>query len=160
VVVRRKTPIGSWTSVEKCKSSRHINRNNFHKTSRIDGMDFHLSCYKHKLCGEVCSTLYIVSPRLLQRNTLCLTSLLVVYQLTLPLYVYWTVHPDWINIATGTRRPRRRSAEESDLLPQKYTQVLQPFEAEACLNVIQEFSPYLKENTTLHHYKDQLVNAV
>jgi hypothetical protein len=25
---------------------------------------------------------------------------------------------------------------------------------------IYEFSPYLKENTTLHHYKDQLVNAV
>jgi hypothetical protein len=23
-----------------------------------------------------------------------------------------------------------------------------------------EFSPYRKENTTLHHYKDQLVNAV
>jgi hypothetical protein len=23
-----------------------------------------------------------------------------------------------------------------------------------------EFSPYLKENTTLHHYKDQLGNAV
>jgi hypothetical protein len=23
-----------------------------------------------------------------------------------------------------------------------------------------ECSPYLKENTTLHHYKDQLVNAV
>jgi hypothetical protein len=22
------------------------------------------------------------------------------------------------------------------------------------------FSPYLKENTTLHHYKDQLVNVV
>jgi hypothetical protein len=28
------------------------------------------------------------------------------------------------------------------------------------LNNIYEFSPYLKENTTLHHYKDQLVNAV
>jgi hypothetical protein len=23
-----------------------------------------------------------------------------------------------------------------------------------------EFSPYRKENTTLHHYKDQLVDAV
>jgi hypothetical protein len=34
------------------------------------------------------------------------------------------------------------------------------FEDEARLNVIEEFSPYLKENTTLHHYKDQLVNAV
>jgi hypothetical protein len=35
-----------------------------------------------------------------------------------------------------------------------------PFEAEARLNNIYEFSPYRKENTTLHHYKDQLVNAV
>jgi hypothetical protein len=34
------------------------------------------------------------------------------------------------------------------------------FKAEARLNNIYEFSPYLKENTTLHHYKDQLVNAV
>jgi hypothetical protein len=34
------------------------------------------------------------------------------------------------------------------------------FEDEACLNVILESSPYLKENTTLNHYKDQLVNAV
>jgi hypothetical protein len=25
---------------------------------------------------------------------------------------------------------------------------------------VQEFSAYLKENTILHHYKDQLVNAV
>jgi hypothetical protein len=33
------------------------------------------------------------------------------------------------------------------------------FEAEARLN-IKEFSPYRKENTTLHHYKDQLVNDV
>jgi hypothetical protein len=23
-----------------------------------------------------------------------------------------------------------------------------------------EFSPYLKENTTLHHYKDQFINAI
>lgn len=29
-----------------------------------------------------------------------------------------------------------------------------------CLNIIQEFSPYLKENLTFHHYKDQLINAV
>jgi hypothetical protein len=36
----------------------------------------------------------------------------------------------------------------------------QPFKAEARLNNIYEFSPYRKENTTLHHYKDQLVNAV
>jgi hypothetical protein len=35
-----------------------------------------------------------------------------------------------------------------------------PFEAETCLNNIQEFSPYHKENTTLHHYKDQLVKVV
>jgi hypothetical protein len=34
------------------------------------------------------------------------------------------------------------------------------FKAEARLNNIYEFRPYLKENTTLHHYKDQLVNAV
>jgi hypothetical protein len=34
------------------------------------------------------------------------------------------------------------------------------FEAEARLNNIQEFSPYRKENTTLHRYRDQLVNAV
>jgi hypothetical protein len=34
------------------------------------------------------------------------------------------------------------------------------FEAEAYVNVVQKFSPYRKENTTLHHYKDQLVNAV
>jgi hypothetical protein len=27
-------------------------------------------------------------------------------------------------------------------------------------NNIQEFSPYRKENTTLHHYKDQLVNVI
>jgi hypothetical protein len=34
------------------------------------------------------------------------------------------------------------------------------FESEARRNDIKEFSPYLKENRTLHHYKDQLVNAV
>jgi hypothetical protein len=34
------------------------------------------------------------------------------------------------------------------------------FEAEARPNNSYDFSPYLKENTTLHHYKDQLVNAV
>jgi hypothetical protein len=38
--------------------------------------------------------------------------------------------------------------------------LINPFEAEARLNNIWELSPYLKENTTLHHYKDQLVNAV
>jgi mannitol/fructose-specific phosphotransferase system IIA component (Ntr-type) len=35
-----------------------------------------------------------------------------------------------------------------------------PSEAEACLNNIEEFSPYCKENTALPHYKDQLVDAV
>jgi hypothetical protein len=34
------------------------------------------------------------------------------------------------------------------------------FEAEAHVNIILEISLYLKENTALHHYKDQLVNAV
>jgi hypothetical protein len=37
---------------------------------------------------------------------------------------------------------------------------LKVFETEARLNNILEFSAYRKENTTLHHYKDQLVNAV
>jgi hypothetical protein len=32
--------------------------------------------------------------------------------------------------------------------------------AETHLNNIQEFTMYLKENTTLHHYKDQMVNTV
>jgi hypothetical protein len=35
-----------------------------------------------------------------------------------------------------------------------------PFEAEARLNNIYEFRPYRKENTALHRYTDQLVNAV
>jgi hypothetical protein len=35
-----------------------------------------------------------------------------------------------------------------------------PFAAEARPNYIYESNPYLKENTTLHQYKDQLVNAV
>jgi hypothetical protein len=34
------------------------------------------------------------------------------------------------------------------------------FEAEVHLNNTKQFSPYRKKNTTLHHYKDQLVNAV
>jgi hypothetical protein len=38
-------------------------------------------------------------------------------------------------------------------------QLNQPFEVEARLNII-SMSPYLKENTALHHYKNQLVNAV
>jgi hypothetical protein len=33
-------------------------------------------------------------------------------------------------------------------------------EAVAYLNSIYEFGPYLKENITLHHYKNQYVNAV
>jgi hypothetical protein len=33
-------------------------------------------------------------------------------------------------------------------------------DAEHRLYNIYMFSPYLKENTTLHHYKDQLVNVV
>jgi hypothetical protein len=35
-----------------------------------------------------------------------------------------------------------------------------PFEAEGRLNNISEITPYLKENTTLHYYKVQLVNVV
>jgi hypothetical protein len=31
---------------------------------------------------------------------------------------------------------------------------------QAPLNVIYEFSPYLKENATLHRYNDQFMNAV
>jgi hypothetical protein len=34
------------------------------------------------------------------------------------------------------------------------------FEAEARLNNIDEFNSYLTENITLHHYRDQVVNAV
>jgi hypothetical protein len=30
----------------------------------------------------------------------------------------------------------------------------------ACLNIVLTCIPYLKENTTLYHYNDQLVNAV
>jgi hypothetical protein len=35
----------------------------------------------------------------------------------------------------------------------------QAFEAEVSLNSIKIFSPYLKENTAHHHYKDQPINA-
>jgi hypothetical protein len=35
-----------------------------------------------------------------------------------------------------------------------------PFEVEPHPNNIQELNPYLKENTTVHHYKAQLVNSV
>jgi hypothetical protein len=34
------------------------------------------------------------------------------------------------------------------------------FKAEVRLNITEEFSPFLKHNTSLHHYKDQLVKAV
>jgi hypothetical protein len=34
------------------------------------------------------------------------------------------------------------------------------FEVEARLNNMQKFSSYLEENTTLLHYRHQLVNAV
>jgi hypothetical protein len=34
------------------------------------------------------------------------------------------------------------------------------FKPEVHLNNIEEFSPYIIENTTILHYKDQLVNAV
>jgi hypothetical protein len=40
-----------------------------------------------------------------------------------------------------------------------YMQRHQSFETKVCLNNIQEFSLYLKENTT-YHYKNQLVIAV
>jgi hypothetical protein len=33
-------------------------------------------------------------------------------------------------------------------------------EVETRLNNILEFSPYVKENTALHHYNDELFNAV
>lgn len=35
-----------------------------------------------------------------------------------------------------------------------------PSEAETRVNSIYELSPYREVNTTLHHYYDQLVNAV
>jgi hypothetical protein len=41
-----------------------------------------------------------------------------------------------------------------------YKTLFWPFEAEASLNNISESSPYREENTALHSYKDQLVNAV
>jgi hypothetical protein len=34
------------------------------------------------------------------------------------------------------------------------------FENEAHVNNIYEFSPYLKGNTTLHYYTDQITNVV
>jgi hypothetical protein len=37
---------------------------------------------------------------------------------------------------------------------------MEPFEAEARLNNIYKFISYLKENTALQYYKDQLANAV
>jgi hypothetical protein len=41
-----------------------------------------------------------------------------------------------------------------------YTRLYQPFAAEDRLKNIQEFSPYRKENTAFHRYKDQPVNAI
>jgi hypothetical protein len=32
--------------------------------------------------------------------------------------------------------------------------------AASIIRAMSEFSPYLKENATPHHYKDQLINAV
>jgi hypothetical protein len=40
---------------------------------------------------------------------------------------------------------------------QKYINPLKP---KLVLITFEVFSPYRKENTTLHHYKDQLINAV
>jgi hypothetical protein len=54
-------------------------------------------------------------------------------------------------------RPARAASYVTDTV---VLSSVKSFEAEARLNNIYEFSPYLKENTTLHHYKDQLVNAV
>jgi hypothetical protein len=44
-------------------------------------------------------------------------------------------------------------------LSYSYVILFSPFVPEALLNNIKEFSMYFKENTTLHHYKDQLDNA-
>jgi hypothetical protein len=41
-----------------------------------------------------------------------------------------------------------------------YREVTLPLQVAVETFDAEEFSPYLKENTTLHHYKDQLVNAV
>jgi len=41
----------------------------------------------------------------------------------------------------------------------KFTVLPLTLKAEAHLNIY-EFSPYLKENTILHHYKDQLVKEI
>jgi hypothetical protein len=43
--------------------------------------------------------------------------------------------------------------------PVDFDNLVQPFEAEAPRDNIYESSPYLKENTALHHYR-QLTNAV
>jgi hypothetical protein len=43
---------------------------------------------------------------------------------------------------------------------QKFKKIPWPKFSLTRLNNIYEFSPYLKENTTLQHYKDQFVNAV
>jgi hypothetical protein len=41
-----------------------------------------------------------------------------------------------------------------------FSDLVSPFEAEGRVINIQEFSPYLNENTTRHHYKQQFVNAL
>jgi hypothetical protein len=42
----------------------------------------------------------------------------------------------------------------------RFSDTLNPLKPEALLNNIYKFSSYLRENTTLHQNKDQLVNAV
>jgi hypothetical protein len=37
---------------------------------------------------------------------------------------------------------------------------INPLKPTLVIIIFKEFSPYLKENTTLHHYRDQLVNTV
>jgi hypothetical protein len=59
----------------------------------------------------------------------------------------------WSGCMHGSRTHRKTKAWQLKL---SYSW----FEAEASLNNIQERSPYRKKNTTLHHYKDHLVNAV
>jgi hypothetical protein len=49
---------------------------------------------------------------------------------------------------------------QTDFLCYEFVIIRQPFKAEPLVDNIYVFSPYLKENTTLQHYKDQLGNAV
>jgi hypothetical protein len=57
----------------------------------------------------------------------------------------------------GTMKTVRCSSND-DVIPTE--QYRSPFEAATRRNDTYTFSPYRKENTTLHHYKDQLVDAV